>query len=244
MAATKRKIDFKNVKDGGQFNPRHVESGDYVMKVVKVDDHRSKEGNDQWLFTMKRKGDERASYPYYCGVDEKQAWKVRKLFIACGLQVPKKLVMVDPNKVVGREFGAFLEDDEYEGRMKSVIQDTFPVDDVAERDDDEDERPAKKGKKSKPAPEPEEDEDEDEVDLEDDDEDTDEDDDADEEDDDSDDDEDEDEEPEPEPVKKKAKKKAAAPVAKKAPAKKASAKKKKKAVVEDDDDEDLDLEEI
>lgn len=236
MAATKRKINFQNVKDGSNFSPRHVEEGDYVMKVVKVDDHKSKEGNDQWLFTMKRKGDERATYPYYCGVDEKQAWKIRKLFIACGLSVPKKLVMVDPNKVVGREFGAFLEDDEYEGRMRSRIADTFPKEDVTEAD--EDEAPAKK-KKSKSAPEPEEDEDED-VDLDEDDDDEaddDEDTDADEDDEDSDDDDEEEEEPEPEPVKKKA--------AKKAPAKKAATKttKKKRKVVEEDD-EDLDLEEI
>lgn len=241
MAATKKKINFKNVKDQGQFNPRHVEPGDYVMKVVKVDDHKTNEGKEMWLFTCTRKGDARATYPYYVNnTEEKQAWKIRKLFIACGIPVPKKLVMVDPNKVVGKEFGAALEDDEYEGRMKSVIQDTFPKEDVLEADD---EAPSKK-KKGKPAPvEEDDDDDEDEVDLdEDDDEDTEEaDDDADEDDsDDEDDDDEDDEEPEPVVVKKKAKK-AAAP----APAaKKAATKKKKAKVVEDDDDEDLDLEEI
>src|SRR5688500_12416558 len=233
MAATKRKMNFTNVKDGGQFNPRHVEPGDYVMKITKVEDGKSKEGNEQWIFTCTRKGDQRASYPYYVGVDEKQAWKVRKLFIACGLNVPKKMVMVDPNKLVGKEFGAFLEEDEYEGRMKSRIQETFPVDEVSgPDDDDEDERPAKKksAKKSKAAPEPDEDEDED-VDLEEEDE---------EEEDSADDDEDEDEEeeePEPVVVKKKTKKAAAAPVKK-------AATKKKKVVVEDDDDEDLELDEL
>lgn len=137
MAATKRKMNFTNVKDSGQFSPRHVPEGDYVMKVVKVDDHTSKEGNEQWLFTIQRKGDQRANYPYYCGCDEKQAWKIRKLFIAAGIQVPKKLVLVDPNKLVGKEIGAFLEDDEYEGRMRSRIADTFPVADVSEADEDD-----------------------------------------------------------------------------------------------------------
>lgn len=237
MAATKRKINFKNVKDQGQFNPRHVESGDYVMKVVKVDDHKTNEGKEMWLFTCSRKGDARATYPYYVSTEEKQAWKIRKLFIACGIQVPKKLVLVDPNKVVGKEFGAFLEDDEYEGRMKSVIQDTFPKEDVAEDDD----RPAKKKGKSKPVEDDDEDEDEVDLDEDEDTEDDSDDDDADEDDDDSDDeDDDEEEEPESVVVKKKAKKKAAAP----APVKKAATKKKKAKVVEDDDDEDLDLEEI
>lgn len=137
MAATKRKMDFTNVKEGGNFSPRHVAEGDYVMKIVKVDDHKSKEGNEQWLFTLQRKGDQRSTYPYYCGCDEKQAWKIRKLFIAAGMNVPKKLVMVDPNKLVGKEIGAFLEDDEYEGRMRSKIADTFPVSDVSEPDEDD-----------------------------------------------------------------------------------------------------------
>jgi hypothetical protein len=176
MPATKRPMDFTNVKEGGVFNPRHVEPGDYRLKIVKVDDHTSQAGNDGWVFTLKRDGDERATYPYHCGADEKQAWKVRKLFIAAGLQVPKKRVMVDPNKLVNKTIGASLDDDEYEGRLKSVITDTFPADDVTESDDDDDEevtppprkRAAKKttAKKAAPADDEDDDADIDDLDLE------------------------------------------------------------------------------
>lgn len=146
MVATKRKMDFTNVKEGGGFNPRHVKSGDYRMKILKVEDGESKAGNSQWVFTIQREGDKRATYPYYVGCDDdKQAWKIRKLLIAAGIPVPKKLVMVDPNKLVGKTIGAFLDDDEYEGRMKSVIADTFPVSEI-DNDEDEDEAPARKPK--------------------------------------------------------------------------------------------------
>lgn len=137
MPATKRAVDFTNVKEGGAFNPRHREAGDYRLKIVKVDDHTSNKDNDGWVFTLKVEGDERATYPYYCNSDEKNAWKIRKLFIAAGMQVPKKRVMVDPNKLLNKTIGAALDDEEYEGRMKSVIVDTFPADDVVEPDEDE-----------------------------------------------------------------------------------------------------------
>lgn len=137
MAATKKAMDFTNVKEGGIFNPRRREPGDYRAKIVKVDDYVSKKDNPQWLFTIKLTDDARASYPYYCGQDADSAWKVRNLFIAAGMQVPKKRVMVDPNKIVGKEIGVSLEDDEYEGKMKSVIQATFPVSEL-----EEDEEPA------------------------------------------------------------------------------------------------------
>lgn len=202
-----------NVKEQGNFNPRHKAEGDYRAKIVKVDDHMSKAKNEQWVFTIQLTEDQRATYGHYCGFDEKNAWKVRNLLIACGKKVPKKRVNVDPNSLVGKEIGVTLIDDEYEGKMKSTIDAVFPAADLHEDDDDED------------TPEVDDDEEETEDDTEDSDDDADED----------EDDADEEPEPEPEPVKKKAKKKAAAP-AKKAATKKA----KKKAPVEDDEDDDVD----
>lgn len=137
MTATKRKVDFTNVKDAGQFRPRHRKSGDYVAKIVAVDDHESNAGNVGWVFTVQIDGDSRSTYPVYCGSDEKQAWKVRKLFIACGREVPKKLVIVDPNKLLNSKLGVFLDDDEYEGRMRSRIEDYMTVDEVSDNGDDD-----------------------------------------------------------------------------------------------------------
>jgi hypothetical protein len=122
-----------NVRDAGQFNPQRVPAGDYRLIVKAVNDHK-KEGEKtsvQWVFTMALVGRERLTYPYYVNhTDPKFAWKIRNLCIAAGMAVPKKRVKVDPNKLVGKTIGAALDDDEYEGKKKSVITATFPASDV------------------------------------------------------------------------------------------------------------------
>lgn len=220
MAAKVKTLDFSGVKDGGgNFRPRRRKEGDYYAHIVAVADHESREKNPGWVFTIKVDGDARATYPYYCNFEANQLWKSRGLCIAAGLKVPSAKVKMDPNKLVGKAIGIALVDDEYEGRVKSVIDGVFPIDELSDamnepssastkakshkaeeddddEDDDEDEEPVpvKKSKKRQPEPD----------------------------DDDDDDDEEEDEEP---------------------PAKKSKATKKKRTPVEDDDDEDDDEDE-
>jgi len=130
-------LDFTNVKEGGgSFNKKRQPEGDYRAKVVKVEDAPAKsDGVMQWLFTIEA-GDG-GKYPYYCKHVENQLWKIRNLFTAAGISIPKKRVNVDPNKVVGKVIGVTLEDDEYEGKLQSNIAATFPASEL-EGDDDED----------------------------------------------------------------------------------------------------------
>lgn len=227
-------LDFTNVKDGSNFNKRHQPEGEYKGRILKVDDVTKKDDKSvkMWLWTIKVGG---GTYPYYTTHTgegaENQLWKIRNLFIAAGVNVPKKRQAVDPNKIVNKDIGVSLADEEYNDKMQSVISATFPVSELeadvdADDDDDEEEDeessdddeeeeeeeeetppPAKKKKKTKKAPEPEpEDDDEDDEDEEDEDEDE--------------------EEEEPEPPKKKSKK----------------SKKSKK--VDDNDLEELDIEDL
>jgi hypothetical protein len=174
--ATAKVIDLTHVKDGGNFNKKRMPEGDYPARIMKVEDTKS--GSDEgfmWLFTIQV--DKGGTYPYYCKLQENQLWKVRNLCIAAGMNVPKKRVKLDPEKLVGKRIAVTLEDDEYEGKKQSNIAATFPLselDDYAAGDDedavgddadDEDEEeyeapPVKKAakKKAAPAPEPEEDE--------------------------------------------------------------------------------------
>lgn len=198
MPATKRAVDMTDVKEKGNFRPRHIKAGDYRATIKDVNDHvkQGEKVSTQWVFSIELEGVPRATYPYYVSHTEKnQAWKVHKLLTACGLPNPKKRVGLDPNKFIGKTLGVAMEDDEYEGKMKSVIIDTFPEDDLEgvaasvedepddadEYEDDEDEEeappprkraatkkaPAKKATRRK-APEPDEDEEDDieDVDLE------------------------------------------------------------------------------
>ena len=151
MGASAKMVDLSGVKDRGNFNPKRVESGDWAAKIVKVEDGESKKTEEfQYIFTFKLEKFSQYSYPYYCKLTENQLWKLRNLLIAAGINVPKKKMKLDPNKVVGRRVGVTMEDDEYEGKMKSVISAVFPASELADgeepsspdEDFDEDAAPA------------------------------------------------------------------------------------------------------
>lgn len=233
-------LDMTNVKDGGgRFNKRRQPEGDYRAKILKVETvaKKSDKNVSMWLWTIEAGT---GTYPYYTGFEDNVLWKIRNLFAAAGVAVPKKRVKVDPNKIVGREIAVTLMDDEYDGRAQSVIDAVFPTselsgdepesDDDEDDDEDEDDVDDSDDEESDDDDEDEDDEEEDSDDDEDDDEDSDEDDDEEEE--------DEEEEPEPEPVKKKAKKGKAKPAAKR------GKKKKSSDDVDDDELEELSIEDI
>ena len=163
--ATEAALDFTNVKEGGgNFNKKRQPEGDYRAKILKVADAPSKKDNVmQWLFTISVGS---GTYPYYCKHEENQLWKIRNLLVAAGLNVPKKRVKVDPNKLVGKEIAVTLEDDEYDGKAQSNIAATFPLseledddtpDETPDDDDDDDTPPPKKA--AKPADDDDDDED-------------------------------------------------------------------------------------
>lgn len=136
--AKKKSLDMSKVKDRGDFNPRNVDEGDYKAKIVKVADHESDAGNDGWVFTIKL-DKKSGSYPYYCMFTPESLWKIRNLMVAAGKKVPKKRVQVDPNSVVGKAIGVTMEDDEYDDKLKSIIVNVFPVDELDGDVDDDDE---------------------------------------------------------------------------------------------------------
>jgi len=155
--ATAAPLDFTNVQDGVMFNKKHYAPGDYPAKVIKVQDATKKDDKSvkMWLFTIQVKS---GTYPYYCTrTAANQLWKIRNLFVACGINVPKKRVNVDPNKLVGKSLAVTLDDEEYEGKMQSVVATTFPLSELEaegegeEPDDDEEveEAPPAKSKKAK-----------------------------------------------------------------------------------------------
>lgn len=229
--ATAHVLDFTNVKDGGGFSPRRVAAGDYLARVISVADAPTKQTKEpQWVFGIQLEDHKANSYPLYCKLVENQLWKLRNLFLAAGMNVPKKRIKVDPSKIVGKLIAVSMEDDEYDGKAKSTVAATFPASELdsvpAEPDDEEydneeeeeeeEEAPAPPRKKAaarKPAPAPAED-DEDEEDEE----------------------EDEEEEEEPTPPRKRA-------AARKAPARR-PARKAAAPAVSDDELEELDLDGI
>jgi hypothetical protein len=222
--AAKEVLDFSQVKDGGAFSPKHKPEGEYLGKVISFQDTKSKAGSKMWVYGVALKNDRRAVYPVYCLLGPEQVWKLRNMMEATGLKVPKKKMSVDGSRLIGKELGLCLEDDEYEGKKKSVISSFFPASEYEgdDSDDDDDDEEPEEEYEDEPADDEDEDTEESEDDAEDEDEDE------------------EDDEDEPEDTPPPAKK---AAVAKKAPAR--AAPKKKPAPVEDDEDEDeMDVEDL
>lgn len=148
-SASEGVLDFTNVKEGGgSFNKKRQPEGDYAAKITAVADAPAKgDGVMQWMFTIHVGA---GTYPYYCKHQENQLWKIRNLLVAAGMNVPKKRIKVDPNKLVGKSIAVTLEDGEYEGKAQSEIAATFPLselnnddvpdeDDTADTSDDDDE---------------------------------------------------------------------------------------------------------
>lgn len=144
--AIKRRIDFTNVKESSGINPKHVEEGDYLAKIVKVEE-TMKDDIPMWNYHFQLEDMKSAVYPYYCKLQENQLWKLRNVLVAAGKNVPKKAVNVDAESIVGQVVAISLEDDEYEGKLKSVISAVFPASELEEtvtpeEADDDDDLPA------------------------------------------------------------------------------------------------------
>lgn len=167
------KVDFTNVKEPSQYNPKHIEPGEYVGKIKEIVDGKSKaDGISMWVVSVVLNDVPGAVYPYYIKLDFSgenggQAWKVRQLLAAAGFKIPKGVMAIDTAKLVGKAVGAVIEEDEYQGKLKSVIQRLIPVAEVmgpqesAEDEEEEEEEEAPKPARRKPEPEPEDDEDDD-----------------------------------------------------------------------------------
>lgn len=143
MGAKAVNVDFSGVKDRGAFNTKRVAEGDYAATIVKVEDGKAKEsGNEMYTFTIKLQKFSQYSYPYRCVITDNQLWKLRNIAVAAGLNVPKKRMKFDPNKLVGKSIGVTMEDDDYEGKPKSEISSVFPISELADgavvEDDDDD----------------------------------------------------------------------------------------------------------
>lgn len=155
-----RTLDFSNVKEGSGISAKHKEDGEYLATITEVRDDPAKDGEAMWLFIVRLDSDRTATYGYYCKLVDNQLWKLRNLFIAAGVDVPKKAAKLDPNRLVNKQVGVILETEEYNERERSTIGGVIPKDELAEYagpdedddedDEDEDEAPAPK-KRGRPA---------------------------------------------------------------------------------------------
>jgi hypothetical protein len=161
--ATAKALDFTQVKERGPVAPIHQMAGDYAGKVMSVTDITMGETKrPAWLFIIKVN---QGTYALRCGFNDNELWKIRNLFVACGIAVPKKRLKVDPARVVTRGLAVTLQDHEYDGKLSSEVVATFPLSELegASTDDEEiDDEDEEEEEEEVVAPQVEEDEEEEE----------------------------------------------------------------------------------
>ncbi len=234
--AKKIRLDFSKTEERSGWNTKHIPEGLHKMKVESVQETEAQDGTAMLVYALVPADPKLKTrrFPYYCKLQQNQLWKLRDLLVASGISVPKKAQMIDPNGPVGKFIAAEVEDDTYQGNLRSTVNGTYGLDildedgDSSTPDADEEEYDDEAEADEEYEDEGDDEYDEDEEDYEEDeDDDLDEDDLDDEELEDDDEDyeddeeEDEEEEPEPEPAPRR-RSSAKKPAAKAAPARKAA----------------------
>lgn len=121
-------IDFSDVK-APSFSTVHQAPGVYNAEITGVEMTKTKSDNTDMLVFAIVAGPGR--YPYYCKIVPNQLWKLRELIEAAGTKVPNKVVQIDPAKYVGAHINVELEDDTYNGKLRSRVARVAPFSEVA-----------------------------------------------------------------------------------------------------------------
>lgn len=127
--------------------------GDYLVKVDKVTQEESKEGNPylSWVFRTIDDDKKYNGKPLYTNTSlQPQAlWNLRNLLESLGEDIPDSEFDLDFEDLVGKQCVVAVEDDEWEGRKRSKITDYTPVEGGAPDDETE---PEPEPEKEAPAP--------------------------------------------------------------------------------------------
>jgi Protein of unknown function (DUF669) len=69
-----------------------------------------------------------------CFLTDEALWRLRNRLEAMGIPVKsRKAMKLDLAETIGKKFGGTVEDEEYENKIKSRIQDAYPYDEVEDR---------------------------------------------------------------------------------------------------------------
>lgn len=130
-------VNFSGIQAGQRRNPRIAE-GNYRAKVAEVTQKPTKAGDPMvvWIFEI-------VDHPKYSGqqfyynsvLTEKALWNFRATLEALKVKVKDETMNIPLPKLVGRTAGIQLVDDEYEGKLKSAINDVFNEDLLEEEDE-------------------------------------------------------------------------------------------------------------
>jgi hypothetical protein len=144
-------LDFSKVEERSGWNSKAMPEGLHEFKIELVDLKDANDGTAMWTYGLRPVNPKYKTrlFPYYCKHQQNQLFKLRDIFIAAGLTVPKKKTGLDPDAPVGKIIAAEVTDSsnpQYAGRSeidgvydRSIIEDADgdePDDDDEEYDDE------------------------------------------------------------------------------------------------------------
>lgn len=128
--AKKIRLDFSKTEERSGWNTKHITEGLHKMKVESVQETEAQDGTAMLVYALVPADPKLKTrrFPYYCKLQQNQLWKLRDLLVASGISVPKKAQMIDPNGPVGKFIAAEVEDDTYQGNLRSTVNGTYGLD--------------------------------------------------------------------------------------------------------------------
>lgn len=106
----------------------HIPAGWYTAEVVSVEKGVSRNHNPQWTwkFMITEGPHEGQMIPLFTAITPQALWKVGEVVTALGLGVAGQVAKFDLERAVGRRAAIRLEDDDYNGDVRSVIKRVKP----------------------------------------------------------------------------------------------------------------------
>lgn len=130
----KIKVDFTDTEGRTGGPSFHFPPSDYAVQVIKAETGHSKEKHTpQLTFTLQVTSGEfkGKKIRYDCYLVPQSLWTLRNLLEAAGKKVPTGQAALDTEKMRGLKFAVTIEDDEYNGKVRSRVTDTFPLSELA-----------------------------------------------------------------------------------------------------------------
>jgi hypothetical protein len=139
-------LDFSKVEERSGWNTKEMPEGLHEFKIELVDLKDASDGTAMWTYGLRPTNPKYKTrlFPYYCKHQQNQLFKLRDIFIAAGLTVPKKKQALDPEAPVNKIIAAEVTDatGQYAGRSEIdgvYTTDILEGDESAGDDGDEEE---------------------------------------------------------------------------------------------------------
>lgn len=139
----KETIDFSGVPQEIGARAKHIPPGDYAVKIVSVEkkwknNDKSNPAYFSWKFQVAEGPEKGAPLYFITSLKPEALFNLRNLiFAAKGKNVAGKAVAFDPESLVGSRVLCTVEDDEYEGKIRSRAVDVQGIKEEADEEEEE-----------------------------------------------------------------------------------------------------------